>query len=345
MIPELAAGGAMDLTRYLERPDLEAAWGPYLADLMTVGPDASWPSATGSVFGIWHTFHAKSVIWYAPAAFEQAGYDVPTTWDELLTLSDRMVADGNTPWCIGLESGEASGWPATDLLEAVLLRGQGPELYDAWVAHEVPFDHPAVLDAARRVGQLVFTPGHLLGGSRQAARVWYGEGTMQLLADPPQCWMFPMASFARGFLDPSGDPNELAVFDFPVLDSPHAHAMVGAGNFAVVLTDRPEVRAVVEFMASAEYGGPAADFEVGFVPPNMDFDAAGIENDADRTMIEVVQAALASDSFRFDASDLMPPEVGAGAFWEGMVDWFVEGPESLGPIMAAIEAAWPEAGK
>jgi ABC-type glycerol-3-phosphate transport system substrate-binding protein len=345
MIPELAAGGAMDLTRYLDRPDLEAAWGPYLADLMTVGPDASWPSATGSVFGIWHNFHAKSVIWYAPAAFEQAGYEVPTTWDELISLSDRMVADGNTPWCIGLESGDASGWPATDLLEAVLLKGQGPELYDAWVAHEVPFDHPAVLDAARRVGQLVFTPGHLLGGSRQAARVWYGEGTMQLLADPPQCWMFPMASFARSFLDPSGDPSDLAVFDFPLLDSPHADAMVGAGNFAVVLTDRPEVRAVVEFMASPEYGGPAADLEVGFVPPNMDFDPAGIESEADRTMIELVQAALAGDSFRFDASDLMAPEVGAGAFWEGMVDWFVEGPESLGPIMAAIEAAWPEAGK
>jgi len=341
MIPELAAGGVMDLSRFLDRPDLEAAWGPYLTSLMTVGPDASWPSASGSVFGLWHNFHAKSVIWYAPAAFEQAGYEVPTTWDELIRLSDRMVADGNTPWCTGLESGEASGWPATDIIEAVLLREEGPDLYDAWVAHEVPFDHASVVAAARRVGELVFTPGYLLEGPGRAARVWYGEGTSQLVADPPHCWMFPMASFARAFLDPSGDPARLGVFDFPKLDSRHADGMVGAGNFAVVLADRPEVRAVVEYMTSPGYGGPAADFEVGFVPPNMDFDASTISNDADRTMAELVQAALASDSFRFDGSDLMPPEVGAGAFWEGMVDWFVEGPESLDGIMAAIEAAWP----
>ena len=56
------------------------------------------------------------------AAFDAAGYQVPETWDELLALSDQIVADGGVPWCIGIESGGATGWPATDWVEDVMLR-------------------------------------------------------------------------------------------------------------------------------------------------------------------------------------------------------------------------------
>jgi alpha-glucoside transport system substrate-binding protein len=82
-----------------------------------------------------------------PDNFADAGYEVPTTMEELVALSDQIVADGGTPWCIGLGSGDASGWPATDWVEDIMLRTQSPETYDAWVTNELPFDSPEVVNA------------------------------------------------------------------------------------------------------------------------------------------------------------------------------------------------------
>ena len=68
----------------------------------------------------------KSLVWYPKDDFDKAGYKVPQTWDEMLALSDQIVADGDTPWCIGIESQAATGWPATDWMEDVMLRTTTP---------------------------------------------------------------------------------------------------------------------------------------------------------------------------------------------------------------------------
>ena len=75
-----------------------------------------------------------------------------------MALAEQIVADGHTPFCLGLESGLANGWPATDWVEMVVLRTGGPELYDAWVRHDVPFNHPVVVDAIRTIGAMAHRP-------------------------------------------------------------------------------------------------------------------------------------------------------------------------------------------
>ncbi|MGL5811248.1 MAG: ABC transporter substrate-binding protein, partial [Nocardioides sp.] len=63
--------------------------------------------------------NVKSLVWYSPKTFTDNGYEIPETWDELLALSDKMAADGVKPWCAGIGSGDATGWPTTDWLEDV----------------------------------------------------------------------------------------------------------------------------------------------------------------------------------------------------------------------------------
>ena len=46
----------------------------------------------------------------------------PDDLDEMRTLSDKIVADGKKPWCAGIGTGEATGWPVTDWLEDMMLR-------------------------------------------------------------------------------------------------------------------------------------------------------------------------------------------------------------------------------
>ena len=50
---------------------------------------------------------------------------------------------------------------------------------------------------------------------------------------------------------------------------------------------------------------------------------------------------LEAGSVRFDGSDLMPGEVGAGSFWKGMTD-YVSGATDLDTTMQEIDAAWPQ---
>ena len=89
----------------------------------------------------------KGLVFYPKAEFREAGYDIPKTWAELIALSDRIVADGGTPWCFGFESGNGTGWPGTDLIESLVLRVGGVDVYDAWTRGEIGFASPAVTEA------------------------------------------------------------------------------------------------------------------------------------------------------------------------------------------------------
>jgi alpha-glucoside transport system substrate-binding protein len=340
-IPKIAPGNVMDLTRYLDRDELELTQSPYLTSLVSLGDDGSWPSTSGPVYGVWDKLEAKSLVWFNIAAFDRLGQGVPETWDELVAISDQIVANGDTPWCIYIESGPASGWPATDIIESALLRSEGPELYDEWSFHEIDFDHPAVVAAVRRVGELVFPPEYLDRSPAAAAQTPLPEGILTLAQEPAGCTFVPLASFAPS-ITASGAGEVIDAFDFPTIDPQYSATMVGAGSFVVAVTDRPEVRAVMEFIASPDYGRAGVEAGIGFIPANTGFDLDKIPNATERRIAELTHAALVADGFRFDASDLMPVEVGAGTFWEGMVDWFVDGPEALDDIMAAIEESWPD---
>ena len=135
---------------------LEETFGAYLFSLVEVD---------GEHYGIPTNVNLKSMVWYPKDDFDAAGYTVPTTWDELLALSDQIVADGGTPWCVGFESGGATGWPATDWMEDIMLRTAGVETYDQWVNHEIPFNDPAVAAAAEEFGNIMFADGYVRGGA------------------------------------------------------------------------------------------------------------------------------------------------------------------------------------
>ena len=114
------------------------------------GAGSSWaalgqfPGADGKVhqYAFPYKQEVKSLVWYSPDAFKEKGYEVPKTWEDLMALQEKIKADGGTPWCVGIESGGATGWPATDWIENLLLLTQPPQVYDDWVAGKVKFSDP-----------------------------------------------------------------------------------------------------------------------------------------------------------------------------------------------------------
>lgn len=268
----------------------------------------------------------KSLVWYSPATFAAGGYEVPSTWDEMTALTDRMVADDLAPWCIGIESGEGTGWVVTDWVEDVLLRTIGLDGYDRWVAGDLPFASPEVSGALEAYLVPIWTDdAQVAGGREQIAREAFGTSVGGILGDAPACGLHRQATFIEGFIEQI-DPDatfgtDYDVFALPPIDGGDVPAL-GGGDFAALYTGNEAARTFIEFLATPEAGEAWAGIG-GFLSPFAPvFDDAAYASDSARK----ASALLAETSaFRFDGSDLMPGDVGSsaqpGSFWSEMTDW------------------------
>lgn len=291
----------------------------------------------GAIMGVWYRTNVKSLVWYPPAVFEAEGYEIPTTWDELLALSDQMVDDGYTPWSVAMESGGATGWVGTDWIEDIMLRIHPPEVYDRWVVGDLQFDSPEVREAFEYLGEVWFEDDYVLGGTASILTVPFGDGANPIVADPPQALMHRQASFITAFLPDGtdiGSDGDIDFFYLPQIDPELGDPVLVAGDIMSAMQDRPEIRAVMRYLTTGESTRGWLE-QGGFVAPHQDADL-GWYPELDRGYAEILMNA---DVVRFDASDLMPGAVGTGSFWTGMVD-FVSG-DSLDEILPAIDASWP----
>ena len=303
--------------------------------------DISGWVALGSVDG---TFYAppfgtnvKSLVWYSPQAFADKGYEIPTTWQEMVDLSQKIVDDGGTPWCVGAESGGATGWVLTDWTEDVVLRTAGADVYDQWVNHEIPFNDPKIVAAVDTVGEIVKNDDFVVGGAESIPSTSFQESPLGLLDG--SCYMHRQANFiGNQFPDGTtkGPDGQVNAFYLPVMDAGDPQVMLGGGEVIAAFNDRPEVELVAKYLTSSDYANNR--LKAGnWLTPNKNADISLITDPLEQ---QFAQMLVSSDVFRFDGSDMMPGPVGAGSFWSEMVEWVV-GAKSTEDTLTAIEESWP----
>lgn len=279
----------------------------------------------------------KSLVWYVPENFEEAGYEVPKTMEDLAALTDQIVADGGTPWCIGLGSGGATGWPATDWVEDLMLRLHPVETYLKWTTNEVKFNDPAVVEALDAFGKFAKNDKYVSGGVAAVAATDFRDSPKGLFDIPPKCYLHHQASFIPSFFPQGTVVGEDADFFYmptyaskPELGTP----VLGGGTLVAMTRDTPAARAFVEFLKT-----PIAHevwmAQSSFLTPYRAVNVKAYSNEAMRRQGEILTQAT---TFAFDGSDLMPGKIGAGAFWTGMID-FVGG-KSATDVATDIQASW-----
>ncbi|MER7890731.1 ABC transporter substrate-binding protein [Micromonospora sp. NPDC048909] len=296
-------------------------------------------TVNGTLYGVPLGANVKSFVWYSPKLFKEKGWTVPTSWDDMIKLSDTIAASGIKPWCAGIESGDATGWPATDWIEDVLLRTQGPEVYDQWTTHAIPFNDPRVVEAVDKAGTILKSEKYMnggFGGVKSIGTTAFGEAGLPITTN--KCAMHRQASFyANQFPDGTkvAEDGDAFAFYFPAIDSAKGKPVLGAGEFVVAYADRPEVQAVQTYLASAEYVNSRAKLG-NWVTANNKLDIANVASPIDKLSVQILQDK--SGVFRFDGSDLMPAAVGAGTFWKGMVEW-INGKDTA-TVLQGIENSW-----
>ncbi|OIP72207.1 ABC transporter substrate-binding protein, partial [Candidatus Atribacteria bacterium CG2_30_33_13] len=294
----------VDLSTFMDMDVLRSDYSSTWIDLGTY---------QGKFCGVFISADLKSLVWYNPKAFAAAGYKVPTTWDEMIALSDKIVADGKTPWAIGLESGAASGWAGTDWIEDIMLRTVKPEVYDLWVKHGISWLDDSVQRAFDLFGQIALNKKYVYGGTNAELTINFGDSPDALFTTPPNAYLHRQATFIKSFiLDhfPRLVPGEdFDFFPFPPIDPQYGTPALGAADMFAMFKDTPEARAFMEYIVS-----PAAQEiwigELGKLSANKRVNPAVYPDDLTRKAAKILVNA---STFRFDGSDLMPSAVGAGS--------------------------------
>ncbi len=299
---------------------------------------ATFPDENGApqFFGLFYKIDLKSLVWYSPDNLEDAGYDVPATMEELLEVSAALVEDGETPWCIGLGSGDATGWPATDWVEDIMLRIHTPDVYDAWVTNEIPFNDPQVIEAIETFGSFARNPDWVDGGVEAVGAGDFRDSALGLFSVPPKCYFHRQASFIPAFFPEDVELGlDADFFYFPSYESKElGNPILGAGSLWAITKDGEASRALIDFLTTAlahELWMANSSFLTAHKGANLDT----YFNDTLRKQGEII---LDATVFRFDASDLMPGAVGAGSFWTGMIDYV--GGKDAAEVTAAIQETW-----
>ncbi|WIM98947.1 ABC transporter substrate-binding protein [Actinoplanes oblitus] len=285
--------------------------------------------------------NVKSFVWYSPKEFADKGYTVPTTLDDLKALSDKIAATGAKPWCAGIGSGDATGWPATDWVEDFVLRTAGAETYDKWVKHEIPFNSPEITAAFDAVGGYLKNDKYVNGGLgdvKSVASTTFQDAGLQILEG--NCSLHRQASFyAANFPKGTkiGKDGDIFAFYLPGKDA-STKPVLGGGEFTLAFADRPEVKAFQYYLSTDTWANIKAKASTGWVSANKGLQVSNLSSEIDRLSAETLQDPNAQ--FRFDGSDMMPAAVGSNAFWKQATAW-ITGQDTTTTVNN-IEAAWPK---
>ena len=299
---------------------------------MSIRTPSAWSPRARNIWGIPYKADVKSTIWYPIKAFAAKGYTVPKTWDELIALSDKIVADGSNPWCVSAGGpGDATGWQLTDWVEEVVLKTKGADYYNDWISHKVTFEDPGIKDAFDKRRQDLLHAELRLRHQHGDRPPGPEDGRWTRCS--PTTWRIRSAGCRRSrpgtartssrISGPAEQPSkyvigtDVGIFPFPTIDPAQNYAE-GSADTLMVLVDRPEVRAVAEFLATPQ--GIQKWIEAGSAISTNTTTPADWYAGAYKLKV-ASEIANAAKGIGFDASDLMPGKVGAGTFWTKMDDW------------------------
>lgn len=293
----------------------------------------------GKAYGVFHRINLKGLVFYPKAVWDAKGYTAPTTWDELKTLQDKMVADGTPPWCIGVESGAATGWPVTDWVEEIMLRTVGAEGYDKWVAGTTPFTDPSVKNAFQIMMDIFGDPKLVYGGPQYIVQTNFGEAPKAAFDDPPKCLLTNQGNFITSFFPDAVQAdldNQVGVFILPAIDSAIGTPAEVGGDQAVAFADRPEIWAFLKFLSTPE-AGVSWQKAGGALFPYKTQDVSLYSSELDKAF---AQSIVDASFVRFDGGDAMPAAVGSGTFWSESVK-LINGSQDIDTTLKNIQASWP----
>lgn len=323
-------GDLIALNTFLDMTTINADYSKGWVDLGTVN---------GNLYTIFMKASGKGTVWYDPKTFAANNWTTPQTWDEMIALSDQIVAEKGTPkypWSIAVESGTASGWPGADWIDQIFLSQYGPDVSDQWVNHEIPWTDSRIKTAFQMFGQVALTPGYVPGGATAILATYFQNGTYLPFEIPSLAAMDYLGDFTEGFIT-AQFPNlvageDFSFYPFPVINTAYQNAITGGADLVVAFKDTPAVRSLVEYLSTAA----AQDIWVkrgGFTSVNNKVPLSDYPDVVSQNAVKQLSSAAI---FRFSQDDSMPAPV-ENAYWAAVLS-YLQNPDQLDSILQNVES-------
>jgi alpha-glucoside transport system substrate-binding protein len=334
---DIAKSGALaDLSGVLKMDDLKAN--------MVPGALEAGQATDGKQYAVLISSNVKNGVYFPKKAVQAAGLTTaPQTMPDLSALTNKIAATGTTPWCFGIGAEAATGWPATDWVENLMVIDYGTDVYNQWVTHKIPFNDPKVLAVLNQMEALVLAPGHVNGGRKSVAANPFGTAGNVMFDNPPGCYMYRQGNFLTqpGFFPDAvvkDLDNSVGVFPMPGKTA-QSKPVLGGGDMAGLFSAKNDsAKKLIQYLTSTEFQNAAIARSDSYLAPRKDADLSGYKSETSKNFANIQNHAT---EWVFDGSDQMPGEVGSGSFWREMTSW-ISGQEDAKKALDNIEASWPK---
>ncbi len=324
MIDFAKAGKLIALSQFLNTATMNANYGQEL--LKSVSID-------GKLYSIFDAVNLGGLIWYNPKTYK--GPNPPKSWDDLDSWAAKTAADGTTPWCLGLESGAASGWPGSNWIDQLILLQAGPDKYEQWWQGKLPWSSPEVKHAFETYGKIATDSKMVNGGSTAALALSFQNGADAMYAQPPACYLHLQASFMGGIINgnfPKLKPVEdIDFFPVPGFDANSDGVRLISGEVMGMFNDTPQARALISYFVSTEAQTLVAKTG-NWMSANKFVPVDAYPNPFTKRAAETLSSAKA---VYYYGSSLMPSAM-SDAFWKAVLR-YVQQPDQLDSILADLD--------
>jgi alpha-glucoside transport system substrate-binding protein len=254
----------------------------------------------GTLYALPAKYNSKATVWYRPDLFADAGAEVPTDWQGLLSTTEALR--GN-PDAHGL--GAADDWTLTDWFEIIYLNEAGPEAYDRLFGPEGDWTDPSVQSAVDRMLEIL-TEQNIAGSIDAALGRGFVDGIAQVFGPSPEAAMYYEGGFVGGIAMDQVNPDlvigeTIDWFPFPRITADADYATFG-GDVVGAFTDSDTSRAFMQYIITQEanevWAGTGA-----IVSPHR---GVGTEAYPNELVVREAEQLANADEIRFDGSDLLP---------------------------------------
>lgn len=303
--------------------------------------DKSWidlGTVNGHLVQVFSWASPKGFIWYNPKVWQQKGYQVPKTWEDLISLQSKMKSNGDTPWCMAVESGAASGWAGSDIEKEIALSQLGPNGYDQWWKGKLKWSSSDVKQNWTTFGTLLGpNDSNVYGGPNYIINTNFGDVGNPMFQTPPKCMMLNQASFITTFFQ-QANPNlkagtDYTFFPMPDVNTKYAGARVVSGDAWSIFHDTPQARALIQYLTTPDAQAIWSKIPgSGKISPNK---KVPVSDYPDTISQQIAQATLSTKVGKYDAGDLMPSDM-KSAYWAAILD-FIRDQSKLDSILANLD--------
>ena len=185
----------------------------------------------------WALFYRKSV-------FQEKGYQVPTTWDQLVALCKQMKKDGMVP----IAFGDKDAWPAMGTFDQINFRLNGYDFHKSLMAGKESWTDAKVKAVFDHWAELL--PYHQDGFM---GRTW--QDAAQTLVSK-KAGMYMLGSFVAQQFTNKADLDDLDFFAFPEINSQFGQDTVEAPTDGFMVSKAPKnhdgVTKLMEYLGTPE---------------------------------------------------------------------------------------------